>query len=867
MDQQRTIRIDEDGTATYERVAVIPAVNGTLERRRVLEAKRVDALSLVPARGSFALGPPGTRTVCSDEDRTVIVIEDPPMVRTIRWVTKHERYRGMKDALLRSGAHLLFNKTVEEFRHRLDTQEVFQLAFPYVVRCYLFNGDCFVRATCWYGVRPLYDERSELFVPNMPNNGDHYGHNDHICLTEIGRHVHTGSIALDIVEMEREFWGGIWNDHWTENFFQAAARIPEVSSPWAWEQTSLRDGPEAVRVLPWQSSERTIGQEVRRLLNIRTQTDRAHAFAFFQQRVQAADQWDAVSPDADVAARVSPAQTIVLAGKTTLRVGDKLIMLTKAFAPCVPDQQYAIEWFGCQDRKASRTVKLVGIDEPLPLIINGQLGDRVILVRAPIEPVALNGTMVEPGACILFKDAAAWPFWNADTCYEITNVWRDPRGFVLADMRDHDFPVVIGEGDTLAAGLQLFPKEERDADGYLLRDSFTLADGTVCRYGDRCIIQQSSETAIDQAIGRFVPLSHGSTMWVCVAGEGRRFGLADFDGNLCDGVVLLPAEPITAVRVGDVTVRVGDSVKSKYCSVHTITTIRALSPQFRNGARFAQISCVDAWIHLATSDEFSDRVRVLPRVELTPRGVRAGTFHSVGSWFFDRTLAARKAVRFVRCNDRDVDVQFADRNEFVPFIRESELVPQLTPVSVRHLLPSGTVLRRGMRMRLRVAASGLQAGTILRISHIVRDADKPPLVVTYEGWGISADDLAYFALVARGDGIPFKDSPTTYGPGKELSVGVRVRYLGGDKGLNCNFREDEAKMVSAAIVGSVDSRGYLCKFDRAFPGLHNGDLYQEALYQWIHGVCLQRLEEPTLQRVFQPRADDREIIEQRKEVA
>ncbi|MFH1099191.1 MAG: hypothetical protein V1723_04740 [Candidatus Uhrbacteria bacterium] len=854
MDMERLIVVREDDTAAYERAAVIPANNGTPAHRRVLETKRVAATALVPERGELFLLPLNCRFARAEEGVTVIVTEDAPCDgRPVQWVTRGDRYAAVRQQLLLSGLHHRWGEDSETFRQRLKEQTSFQLAFPYVVKCFQFSGDTLKCVTFWYRVGPLCSERDDLLIPNLPNRNkqEHY-----LCFGHMESRLRSGPIAEVIQAFELAFWGSVWNDHWVEGFLEAAAQFPEVASPWEWERKS-REDPRFTLRIPWRSAERTIGQEVVRLL--RADTRAQSAFEFFERRIRAADHWDAAPPATDTSARVSPAQWLVL-GDTTVHVGDCLRVETASFDGCAPGT-YAIEWFGRDDGAGRRLMKLVGISQPLSLIVDEQLVRGVVLavVAENREAITLNGIALEPDAIIRFTDAGEWPYRECGVVHLVRYARRDRDGTVLVRLEDEDFFVAIGEGDCSFPGLTVSPKEDCDEDGFLRCNEVQLADGTIVRRGDRFYCYQYDNEYREFTVDQFIGFRSGNEGRSCLArGDGAMFALEAPIGCFNRRLVPIPATPIQEVRVGRVVVRIGD-----YCQLThhgSRHQMEAFSPMLANETRFVLIEN-GRWCRLVVGGQFDTDIKMLPTPEFKPDGSLqlGGERYGRGQWYFDsQTKRVRQAAKYELTNEvteHDVAVRFADGGREM-FVYDYQRLNRWLPVAIRWRA-EGIPIHRGQRLRLRAAVGYLPVGTALRVSHIrIGAVPSFPVVVTEQGLGFSltAANAALFEKPVRGEWLPLGNgalAPATavkpaVRPGEGLGVGVRVRYLGGDEGTN--FDQETAKRTPAVIIGKEDvsSNRWSCRFDQAFAGLHWSvpfgceEIPRDPLYRFIDGRHLVR---------------------------
>ncbi|MBI4142578.1 hypothetical protein HY480_01745, partial [Candidatus Uhrbacteria bacterium] len=121
------------------------------------------------------------------------------------------------------------------------------------------------------------------------------------------------------------------------------------------------------------------------------------------------------------------------------------------------------------------------------------------------------------------------------------------------------------------------------------------------------------------------------------------------------------------------------------------------------------------------------------------------------------------------------------------------------------------------------------------------------------GFTLTPANAAHFEVrVEKRRWVPLADgTPPTWSasvepmigaPGEGLAVGVRVRYLGGDRQTAQGFAENTARETPAVITHQQGSDLWTCRFDRSFPGCHNNsgsDL--SGASQHIFGRYLARL--------------------------
>ncbi|MBI4143113.1 hypothetical protein HY480_04535, partial [Candidatus Uhrbacteria bacterium] len=719
----RSIRLDADGTATYERSVTVPGTNGAPPTDRLIERKRVDAAVVVAKNGVLPLLPMHCRFTVSENGVTVFVTEEQPAVRTVRWDTSHGTYGVMRNRLASGYMHRLWGEDGPSFVFRLRTQQEFSLAFPYLVKCYQFiHGTC--RAvTLWYRTRPLEDERAELFIPNLPNRD---AANGVLCLTHEAKArmaAQSDQIHETIAFIEQEFWGSWWNADWAHDFCTDAARMPEVASPWEWERASAAD-PRFVLRVPWRSSERTVGEEVARLLgtpDIAASLERTRLFDQCVQRVQAADSWDGVRAEGHAAIAVSPAQSIVLAHGIELRIGDRVRLTPRVVAECLAGGTYVVEWFGRKDTAGSRRVKLNGVDQPVLLVIG-----NVLLHGAVHEPqqdeatIVVAGVTIGPGALCVFDSNAGW---GRETFpYAVDRAYRDLTGTILVRFRDAAAYTVIGDHDALFPGVRFLPEEDVDPVTKCLRaTSLTLRDGTTINIG--AVLFSSN---VGGLFGRFTvsaiePFLAGQQYRCVRTISGPRIPVERLDGTRWPHVQVV-AEPVTDVELQGTTIRVGQCLRV----LGRAERIDEFSPSFGDGAARQQwAKCGERWVALPLHGALPG-VQLLPEIIVEPTRFQIGsTVYRAGSWWWDvAEKSLRRAVEFSSASIGDVTVRFADGST-VPCVRDWLPAHEVVPVVVRTQW-SGIPIHRGRYVRLRIPHAGLPKGRRFTISHIVPKSGTKP---------------------------------------------------------------------------------------------------------------------------------------------
>ncbi|GEM_PF-3055929 len=847
-DIRRRIVVRPDNTATLERRMIIPAHGDVPEAERVLETKRTSAQALVPSHANLDPLPPNCCFYRGEEGVHVYVIEEEPKsARTIFWNTQSSVYAPMHKRLLESGIHRLWGISHADFAERLRTQTQFELTFPYILKVFRFVGDSLDSVSLWYRTRPVRTERDELLDANLPNRCDQSEKYGQCCFSEDlwnrlaeNEITHVGQIRTFL----REFWTSAWNDHWVDLFLKDAERMPEVASPWEWEQASKND-PRFMLKLPWRPTGKTVGSLVRALLGQSDPTTR-RLFPLFAKRMLAADSFDRTPAKEDAGYRVSPAETILVrdvnGAQVDLAIGNVLVW---------NGGRHTIEWFGRPDIDGSRLIKFREREVPETLIVADVLHDATIIAEeASQDAVTIGEISISPSVRFRFSESA-WP--HRERClYQIKRVKRDAARRVLVRIVDEEHDTVIGEGDTLYPGVTVVFPEPCDEDGFITARMITFADGETLKVGTRIFARDGTEMYED-AIKGFLPIDDEGAHRFILDASGDEFVCEDENGLCDDNILRSPDEPINEVVLPNgatvATVRIGDFVEIG--SIH-YAMIHAFSPEFVNGFRAVKVN--GEWQGL--TEHGSLLVKVFAAMTVTPRGVRVGdTFYPVGMLVFDSsTKCVRRVSRFVASGVvGNVVVQFDDGAQEV-FAQQFKLVPQFSRVWRAKKTAGGHTVRRGMLLRLQKDVKEIKAGTTLRVSHIVVSENKDPHVVCEDGHGFSLTDawLAYFEKQVKGKWrrIIARDVPSTvaYKPGEWLAPGVRARYLGGDNDCSFDFQRHEKAIMQIPLTmvraTPSDASLWVCQFDTKVPGGHTGNgVTPQGCCQNIFARYLQRIGE------------------------
>jgi hypothetical protein len=209
------VRLEIDGDTLLCRTGAGLVVGAPLRDVLAAAARRADAEALPDAI------PDGVRFIRRRGHVEVVVLEEPPAVRTVRW--------------LRDDSPAPFGPRA--------TYRTARLAFPYVVMVLGFSGGSLTeRGQCFYRVAPLRHQTDPLLLPNLRNVAHAHGQLAWVCLRKIGAEL-TGLPWVDKVRLIRaHFWQAGFNGSCPVSYWQAMRDVDaRVDSIAAWEEASERD--------------------------------------------------------------------------------------------------------------------------------------------------------------------------------------------------------------------------------------------------------------------------------------------------------------------------------------------------------------------------------------------------------------------------------------------------------------------------------------------------------------------------------------------------------------------------------------------------------------------------------------------------
>jgi hypothetical protein len=204
---------------------------------------RADSLSLQDAI------PEGVRFVRRRGDAVILVIEEKPQLRTVRWLADES------SAAFGRGA----------------TYRMVRLAFPFIVAVLAFRGG---RLTgyqqCFYRTAPLNQLSDPLLLPNLCNVAAGYGQQCWLCLANLRTDLALLSWNDKVGEIRRHLWGAGFN---------RSSEVHEGMSYWStmrtidrrfatldmWERAS-REDPFFPLAIPWKPSGQTVGDVIEQMV-------------------------------------------------------------------------------------------------------------------------------------------------------------------------------------------------------------------------------------------------------------------------------------------------------------------------------------------------------------------------------------------------------------------------------------------------------------------------------------------------------------------------------------------------------------------------------------------------------------------------
>jgi hypothetical protein len=224
--------------------------NGT----KAFAASLSDFLAELGERGDWSplpeAIPEGVRFVRRRGDVVVLVIEERPQLRTIRWLADESAPPFGKGALYRRA----------------------RLAFPFVVAVIAFRkGALTGYQQCFYRTEAIGQLSDALFLPNLYNVADGYGLKCWLCLAGLGTDLDPLTWNDKVRELRKHLWGAAFNRssemHEGMSYWTAMRGVdPRFDTIDAWERASRDDAFFPLGV-SWKPSGMTLGDAIGNMLS------------------------------------------------------------------------------------------------------------------------------------------------------------------------------------------------------------------------------------------------------------------------------------------------------------------------------------------------------------------------------------------------------------------------------------------------------------------------------------------------------------------------------------------------------------------------------------------------------------------------
>jgi hypothetical protein len=190
--------------------------------------------------------PAGTRFIQRRGDRVVLAVEEPPGVRTVRWVTT--------DSLIRMGPEASYRTA--------------RLSFPFLVLVAALDRGALSRyLQCFYRCAPLRTLEDSLLYPNILNVRAKDGLPCWLCL-KLPNDLSRLSWEEKVGTIRSHLWGQAFNDSAGTVYWETMREIdPRVATVDVWEQATAED-PFFTLTVPWRAVGRTVATVMGDMLNV-----------------------------------------------------------------------------------------------------------------------------------------------------------------------------------------------------------------------------------------------------------------------------------------------------------------------------------------------------------------------------------------------------------------------------------------------------------------------------------------------------------------------------------------------------------------------------------------------------------------------
>jgi hypothetical protein len=201
--------------------------------------------------------PTGARFLIHRLPATLVVIEEPPQVRTIQWID---------------------DDSTEPFGDGATYRRA-RLAFPYIVIIAVFmHGLLTTRTQCFYRAAPVARRDDHLFIPNLYNVDDREDMPCWLCLKKLDGITGAHSWGEKVEALRRHFWGATFNrsatlDRFKSYWWKMKGLDRRISTLDRWEAASKKT-PLFPLDVPWVPHRQTLGETMDLMLNKMVAPDR-----------------------------------------------------------------------------------------------------------------------------------------------------------------------------------------------------------------------------------------------------------------------------------------------------------------------------------------------------------------------------------------------------------------------------------------------------------------------------------------------------------------------------------------------------------------------------------------------------------------
>lgn len=194
--------------------------------------------------------PEGVVFVRRRGDAVVLVIEEKPQLRTVRWLSDESPVPYGKGAVYRAA----------------------RLAFPFVVIVVALRGGAITGyQQCFYRTSSLQRLDEPLSLPNLYNVAEAYGLKAWLCLASLRKNLAPLSWEEKVREIRKHLWGAAFNRssevHEGNSYWQTMRNIDRrVRSLDGWEEESKK-APFFPLEVKWPPAGKTVGQVMDEMLS------------------------------------------------------------------------------------------------------------------------------------------------------------------------------------------------------------------------------------------------------------------------------------------------------------------------------------------------------------------------------------------------------------------------------------------------------------------------------------------------------------------------------------------------------------------------------------------------------------------------